>query len=1013
MDSDSDSSIELDDILGLPSGFEMQPDSDTDEEVAPVESGPDFTEPLFALSRVEYFVIDGDYVALESLLVKALETVQVKEMQEHPVTILQLEVLKLAINVAKADFVTAIQSPLVAGFIQPELASDYSVSRVKARMNKYVHGQLIQHVEKGCGTHCGDPKFKDAFTASPDTHVSQNTLRAASCMYLGAACLGMFMQANYTGPAILPTELDTIYPLPFAASAYKSEAAKTSKFVQDTLSALDADAKAASAISGKASIVEDKFPELSAQCAFLLAANGETIYSDAKLLHFLHVARVIFRSMRDITMIPGTVDPSDMLEEARLESLGESDGRPTNLNEVKPKEKVSVSVRSAISKLCTSGWWCIRSTACHQESLQDSSVAAPSLQFECERGFKHALKHAENFGSSELVARLWLEVAVARHKFKEPEMAKVAFESSRVSAGLNVCLSGSLGRRTKYQDSRAQLLVVASSDTTTIREVSPSSLGISTVKLEELDADTPLHENIQYDAVDDKKDELGRTGKLSLLDQSIILGLCIDVKNSYAMEGLTAEEMIAYVERVSQAADNWMIYSTALLLKSQLEFERTKTKERAVLQMQVLVDQQSDRLTPLQSRQREVDDAAPARDRFLWLHALAWPALWDLKRGLANKYLELGVAGSALKIFEEVKMWDEAADCLVLMDKRHRAEMLIRERLDVQPTANLMCTLGSLLQDSKWFEKAWEFSGKRYSRAKRLWAVDAFGKGDFNESIRHLQDALAINPLYPGSWFRLGSAAMRISDYKLAKSAFANVTSQNAEDGDAWANFATVLSNLNESEAALNAVSQAIKYSSINWKIWENYIFLSLQAKQWGMVIHGISNMIDLRKGSSADMQVDVHALLLVVDHVITVRKEDDTSDLMLQSLRSQLELLFAKIKEHVPSSANIWKVLSMYYGHFDQHEEYRSSLMKRMRALLHNNESWQRNEPAAEKVMKSVADLHIRYTADMEKDTALDEEGRRQVKRQADAIVESVVEQYCAGTLPDEAVTPLRKLLS
>ena len=58
----------------------------------------------------------------------------------------------------------------------------------------------------------------------------------------------------------------------------------------------------------------------------------------------------------------------------------------------------------------------------------------------------------------------------------------------------------------------------------------------------------------------------------------------MDVQNSYAMEGLTAEEMMTYVSRVMLHPQNWQVFSTALLIKSKLEFERFKTKERAVLQ---------------------------------------------------------------------------------------------------------------------------------------------------------------------------------------------------------------------------------------------------------------------------------------------------------------------------------------------------------------------------------------------------------------------------------------------
>jgi hypothetical protein len=63
-------------------------------------------------------------------------------------------------------------------------------------------------------------------------------------------------------------------------------------------------------------------------------------------------------------------------------------------------------------------------------------------------------------------------------------------------------------------------------------------------------------------------------GRLNSIEEAIVLGLCVDVKNSYAMELLTAEQMMAFVSRVMEHQQNWSVFSAALLIKSKLEFER-------------------------------------------------------------------------------------------------------------------------------------------------------------------------------------------------------------------------------------------------------------------------------------------------------------------------------------------------------------------------------------------------------------------------------------------------------
>jgi hypothetical protein len=51
------------------------------------------------------------------------------------------------------------------------------------------------------------------------------------------------------------------------------------------------------------------------------------------------------------------------------------------------------------------------------------------------------------------------------------------------------------------------------------------------------------------------------------------------VKNRNPVHGLIIEEMFPYVERVLEHANNWLVHSMALLLKSKLDTEKGRTKE--------------------------------------------------------------------------------------------------------------------------------------------------------------------------------------------------------------------------------------------------------------------------------------------------------------------------------------------------------------------------------------------------------------------------------------------------
>ena len=103
--------------------------------------------------------------------------------------------------------------------------------------------------------------------------------------------------------------------------------------------------------------------------------------------------------------------------------------------------------------------------------------------------------------------------------------------------------------------------------------------------------------------------------------------LCIDIKNNNPQYGLITEQMASYITRIlvffsllshSQSHPlNWTVYSYSLLLKTFVEYENSRTKERAVLQLQVLVDQLSNETTPLLSHKEENKKSAPVWERMM------------------------------------------------------------------------------------------------------------------------------------------------------------------------------------------------------------------------------------------------------------------------------------------------------------------------------------------------------------------------------------------------------------
>ena len=185
-----------------------------------------------------------------------------------------------------------------------------------------------------------------------------------------------------------------------------------------------------------------------------------------------------------------------------------------------------------------------------------------------------------------------------------------------------------------------------------------------------------------------------------MLDQCILLSLCLDVKNNNPRHGLTTEEMFPYVRRVQKNPNNWIVHSQCLLIKSRLEFESSKTADRAVLQMQVrahihtylcfrlrlliyswrlpdrvlsscsfqvLMEQFFDEEQDLKKKPHEV-----VRERAAFLFATAFPCRLSLQRELGDRFLTMGMAASALAIFEQFELWENVITCYRVMSKNQK-----------------------------------------------------------------------------------------------------------------------------------------------------------------------------------------------------------------------------------------------------------------------------------------------------------------------------------------------------
>ena len=142
---------------------------------------------------------------------------------------------------------------------------------------------------------------------------------------------------------------------------------------------------------------------------------------------------------------------------------------------------------------------------------------------------------------------------------------------------------------------------------------------------------------------------------------------------------------------------------------------------------------------------------------------------------------------------------------------------------------NLLCLMGEMKKDHTYWERAWEESSYKCSKAMRSLGRYYFFENDFKKSIECFEKALAINKLYPDTWFTLGCAFMRIEDYKSASFAFGTVVSIDESKVEAWANIANCYVAMKQYFQAVTCCEQALKLNHKSFKIWNNLILFSIE----------------------------------------------------------------------------------------------------------------------------------------------------------------------------------------
>ena len=438
--------------------------------------------------------------------------------------------------------------------------------------------------------------------------------------------------------------------------------------------------------------------------------------------------------------------------------------------------------------------------------------------------------------------RLLVEVGLALLLYHRSEEAAKFFFAAAKKSGLQLEETEVLGVRTRWQETAyAQHLLCARS----ARAPSPVDVGYT-------DGSLPLphvilREAAGHDLYDRPRASVDApalsTTPLTTVDAAIILALAHDLRNSNPSHGLTTHHVQVYLERllVDSAPKVYPVFACVLLNVCRLELRRNRVQERSYLQLQAFVD--DIRLPSRWGGGGGDDHAASAPSSDIgpcpptahrtdprYLHSVMWPTIWALETEFANESCNQNLYKTALEIYERVQDWHKVIFCCQQLDRRKKAESLLRDLIAKDPSDPVLyCALGDATRDESQLWKAWEISGKRCPAAMRSLARLAMERQEYRKVMEYFETAIALNPTFGGDWFSYGYAAMKLDINERAAEAFTRVCQNDPDDPFAWTNLGSVLLKLGRKRPALNALSQAVRNNRSVWRMWDNYFGVALE----------------------------------------------------------------------------------------------------------------------------------------------------------------------------------------
>lgn len=408
------------------------------------------------------------------------------------------------------------------------------------------------------------------------------------------------------------------------------------------------------------------------------------------------------------------------------------------------------------------------------------------------------------------------------------------------------------------------------------------------------------------------------------------------LKRTQPKDRLADEELEPYTRTLLyQEKGPLQVRQSALLLNCIQESDSRRTVERSWKQCEEAVKLLSEHTYSL-------------KERFSYAFAGFLQPKWQVQLQLCDLLLSLGMVKTALDIYLKIQAWQQVIDCYTLLELRHKAAEIIEQELQKKPTVLLYCLLGDATDKIECYEKAWEFSNHTSGKAQAHWGNYFFYHKQYEEAVLHLQKSVEINSLQEKIWLRLGYAAMMLEKWELAVHAYITYTHLEPLGFESWNNLAKALIKLGDKLRAHKVLAESLKCNYNNWKVWENFMVVSVDTGHFEDVINAYNRLSDL-KTHYLDLEV-----LCVTMTAIAEGKPDAKGQTPERLLKKATTLMGQQCIKH-GSEPKVWELAALLAPTPLKKAE---KLVKAFRAYTAKELVWVTKQPFARRALELCVEL-------------------------------------------------------